>query len=165
MNWKLSMLGICLLAFQTASPPAKPAPAESPITVEQGAVPMQGIWYQDSVGHFHDSEVKLEHAYTKKGVLAVNIGTQHPSGTDLVLFFSHEADGSTHVRVSGKFRGDAMDPDSRPVTSLSAIAGRVMLRSNDWGPGKDFTCAFALRAKAGDKVQFLLGSFLVMIPQ
>lgn len=165
MNWKLSMLGLGLLAFQTEPPAAKPARAEQPVAVDSGAVPMQGVWYQDSVGHYHDSEVKLTHAYTKKGVLAVEVGTEHQSGTDLVFFFSHEETGGTHVRVTGKFRGDALAPDSRPVRNLTGISGRVMLRSSEWGPGKDFTCAFALRGKAGDETQFLLGSFLVMIPE
>jgi len=165
MNWKLSMLGLALLAFQPEPPAAKPAHAEDPVAVESGSVPMQGVWYQDSVGHYHDSEVKLTRTYSKKGVLAVEVATEHPSGTDLVFFFSHDEKSATHVRVTGKFRGDALTPDSQPVKNLSAINGRVMLRSNDWGPGKDFTCVFALRGKAGDAPQFLLGSFLVMIPE
>jgi hypothetical protein len=165
MNWKFSMLGVCLLVFQ--SEPAPPAAAREPaaVVVEVGHVPMQGVWYQDSFDHVHDSQVRLGHVYRKNGTLTVTLGTSRDGGTDLAFNFSHDATGSTRVGVTATYRHDEKNEGSPPGQRLRDVEGRVMLQTNDWGPEKNLTCVFALQGNLGKERQFLLGSFLVLIPK
>jgi hypothetical protein len=165
MNWKNLMLGSALLAFQTE--PHPPAPAREPgaVVVEIGHVPMEGQWFQDGFHHVHDNQVKLTHIYRKNGVLTVTLSNGLASGTDLIFNFAHDPNGSTRAGVTANYRRDATEENAPPSQRLRDLEGRLVLPTNDWGPDKSFTCAFALAGNLVKERQFLLGSFLVVIPK
>lgn len=163
MNWKFALLGMGLLVFQTEA--TAPPPGRAGVVVEVGRVPMQGLWYQDGRDHVHDAEVRLRHVYRRPGLLRVNLGTGLEGSTDLEFNFSHDASGATGVGVSAQYRHDSQIEGSPATQRLKDLEGRVILQSNDWGPGKTITCLFVLRGRLEQERQQLLGSFLILIPQ
>jgi hypothetical protein len=163
MNWKFAMLSAALLVLQNEPAPSA-APGESRVAIDVGPIPMEGVWYQDNKDHVHDTEVKLRQLYRKNGILMVDVSTGRPGGTDLELIFTHDESGATKVGLTANYRHDFQTEGSPVNQRLRDLEGRVMVHSNDWGPGKTLTCLFALQGRLGTEREFLLGSFLVVIP-
>jgi hypothetical protein len=169
---KFALLALALSLFQseparetpqkTAAPAA--SPPTSPIVLEVAPVPMNGVWYQDGRDHVHDSEVKLAQVYRRPGLLRVTLSTGKGGGTDIEFNFSHNDAGSTLVNCSAFHHQDVMTEGSTPEQRLRGLQGRVVVHTDDWGPGKTLICTFAVEGTLEQEKQFLLGSFLVLIP-
>jgi hypothetical protein len=159
----LALLVLPFLSSQSASPPKAAPAAAHEIAVEVGQVPMQGLWYQDEIAHVHD-KVRITQSTHPNGSVEVTLGTGGEGGTDLTLTFSHDANGATTVSALAVQRRDVQFKGNPSVRHIGGMDGRVIVHSNDWGPGKDITCMFALHGMSGKEPVLLMGSFLIVLP-
>jgi hypothetical protein len=164
IQWKFALLGLGLALLQSEPAHESPQPKTAGIVLEVGHVPMNGIWYQDARSHAHDSDVKLAQVFRRPGLLRVTLTTGKPDGTDIEFNFSHNDAGATLVNASAFHHKDPEIEESAPEQRLRGLQGRLVVHTDDWGPGKTLQCTFAVQGTLGTERQFLLGSFLVLIP-
>ena len=158
----MAFLGSALLVLQEAPKPvSKPAP-RGDLVVEVGDFSMNGVWYQDAVNHVHD-EVRIRPVFQAEDRLEVTIGTAGEGGTDLIFVFWRDEKGATQASVRGLWRTDIVLEDSPRRRYLADVEGRVLLQTNDWGPGKTINALFAVRGHVDERSQFLLGSFSLLL--
>jgi hypothetical protein len=163
MKLFLALLILPFTALQTDLGKS-PAPTAHEIVVDVGYVPMNGLWFQDEIAHIHD-KVKIKQAVRPDGSVEVTLGTGGQSGTDLTLTFVHDGSGATRVSAVAVERTDVHRPGAPNIWHISDIDGRVMIHTNDWGPGKDISCMFALHGMSEKQPVMLMGSFLVVLPE
>jgi hypothetical protein len=127
---------------------------------------MNGVWLQDAGKHLHDHDVVLDHITRPDGSVEVTLGSGvRSSWSTLTLTFTHDGSGATKVAAITKSRPDVHRDGLLPAREEQALDGRVLVHTNDWGPGKDISCMFALNGMSGKQPMLLMGSFLVMLPK
>jgi hypothetical protein len=162
MSWKLLFAGFSLLPVQatpTQSTPATPIPG---IIVEVGPLPMNGLWYQDGLTHVHD-KVRIRPTYHPDGAVEMTVGTTEISGTDITFYFSHDEKGQTRASATTLSRSDVHMDGYPSARHLSDLEGRIVIESNDWGPGKTLNALFAIRGMEEKSPEFLVGSFSLLM--
>jgi len=162
MNWKLLLAGILLLTVQTTPNQSAPVASAPGIVVEVGPVLMNGLWYQGGGQHVHD-KVRIRPTYHPDGSVDVTVGTTEMSGTDVTLSFSHDAAGQTRASAAALTRSDVHMEGYPSARHLSDLQGRVLIHSNDWGPGKTLNALFAIRGMDEKSPEFLMGSFSLLM--
>ncbi|SRR5260221_4726888 len=159
MNWKLLLSGFLLLSVQATTTQFPPV---SGIVVEVGYFSVEGLWYQDGISHVHD-KVRIRPTDHPDGAIDVTVGTTEISGTDITFYFSHDEKGQTRASATAVTRSDVHMDGYPSALHLSDLEGRILIQSNDWGPGKTLNALFAIRGMERKSPEFLVGSFSLLL--
>jgi len=162
MNWNPLFAGLLLLCVQTTPIESTPAAPAHEIVVEVGHFSMEGLWYQDGVSHVHD-RVRIRPVYHPDGTVEVELGTTDLGGTDITLTFSHDQAGQTRASATALTHSDVHTEGYPSARQLSGLEGRIVVHSNDWGPGKTLNALFAIRGMDEKSPEFLMGSFSLLM--
>lgn len=163
MDWKILGLAACLFASQSTSQTStSPAPAIGPeMVVEVARFNVNGNWYDFYGSHEHDNILLLP-TELPDGSVRIKVGPRSEFGTHLEFVFSHDSQGHTHVTAMGLWSSDVHArgyPSSGHVTDLE---GRVLIQTDDWGPGKTLNAMFAIHGTARSGASLYLGCFSIL---
>jgi hypothetical protein len=109
--------------------------------------------------------VRIRPTYHPDGAVDVTVGTTEKVGIDITLSFSHDATGQTRASATAltrsdvHIRSDGLMEGHPSARNLSDLQGRIVIYSNDWGPGKTLNALFAIRGMDKMSPEFLVGSF------